>query len=159
MLDKKRVISAFVILYKDKIADIRKSLESTRKCAIDAPGSNVSHSDTSKFQYSNLALGIEKRMKEADEILKLLEFMLENGTTGNDVVSVGSLVSLRDIDTGELARYLLIGREGGGDFVIVDDAKVVIIYAKAPLARMIKGKEKGEEIEFLKKTLEITEIQ
>jgi len=159
MLNKGEVVRVFVSMYKKKIEEIRESLESTRKCAVDAPGSNVSRSDTSKFQYSNLALGIEKRLREAEEILKLLNRMYENSTSKSEVISIGSLVSLMNIDTREVIGYLLIGREGGGDSYLIGNVRVSLIYAKAPLAKMLNGRERGEEVEFLKKTFEIVEVQ
>jgi len=58
-MDKKKIIEEYLKFLDEKVKNTEKSLKSVRKDAIDAPGSNVSHSDTSKFQLSNVALGIE----------------------------------------------------------------------------------------------------
>jgi transcription elongation GreA/GreB family factor len=158
MIIKKDVLKVFIHEYEKKVEVLNLSLEANRKCARDAPGSNVSHSDTSKFQYSNLALGIEKRLTEANAILELLRNMSDN-LTSNKKISGGSIVNLKNIDTEEIAVYLLIAREGGGDSVMVDGKKITAVYIRAPLGRVLCGKEKGDEIEFLKKTFEIIEVQ
>ncbi len=157
-MNKNDVLKTFIGEYERKVDSLKSSLESTRKCARDAPGSNVSHSDTSKFQYSNLALGIEKRLKEASSILELLKRMGENPIK-SEKISGGSIIGLQNIDTGEVAHYLMITQEGGGDSVTLDGEKVTVIYTKAPLSRILLGKELGNEIDFQKKTFEIIEVQ
>lgn len=157
-MKKEEALEACIKHQKKNIEDLEKSLERVRQCAREAPGHNVSHSDTSKFQYSNLGLGIEKRYIEAKKALNLLEISFNDFSKRFTVIRVGSLFGLRDIGSGEINYYLLIPVGGGYKFEV--DGKIVIsISNKAPLARLTIGKEEGDEIEFREKTFEIVGMQ
>ena len=157
MVSKAVVIGAFVALFQENIERTKSSLEITRQNAVDAPGSNVSHSDTSKFQLSNLALGLEKRFNELTAIYNLLS--LYNTSKINKRGCGGCLITLQNINTKENATYLLITREGGGDSLIVEEEKVIVVSIHAPIGKLLVGKEIGDEVLFQGKAFEIVDLQ
>lgn len=154
-MDKKQVLKACIEKYEKRITDLEQSFETTKKHVIEAPGSNVSHSDTSKFQQSNLALGIQKRLIEVKLAFSQLRTL---SPVANDAIFVGALFSLKNLDSGEITNYLLIP-EGGGDLFDVDGEEVMSISAGAPLTEAIMGKKKGDRVNFRDRVLEITEVQ
>jgi len=154
MLNKVEIISHLVKLQEEKILSLKKSLSSTQKCVIDAPGSNVSHSDTSKFQYSNIALGLEKKIIEAGELLsriKIMDFSIKN------IVSLGSLIKVKDESIDNTIIYFIL--QSGGDIFEINGIQIICITLKAPLARAFLGKKVKDKVDFMEKTYKIIEIQ
>ena len=95
-MKKEEVLEVCIEREKKRIEELEQSLEITRKDAIDAPGSNVSHSDTSKFQGSNLALGIQKRLEESKVVLNYFKSL---PIVKKEVISVGAFFRLKDVST------------------------------------------------------------
>jgi len=155
-MEKRLVLDLLIKMQKEKIERLRKSYEKTREAAVDAPGSNVSRSDTSKFQFSNLALGIQKRIGEAESVLELIE---NTEPTESEFIMAGTFFSLKNTTSGEIFNYFLVCEGGGGELVKVENKEIKFISEGAPIAFSVKGREKGEKINFRDKTFEIIEVQ
>lgn len=155
MTNKGDILKLFVNKQEEKISLLKYSLRSTQDYARDAPGSNISHSDTSKFQQSNLALGIQKRLIEAQETLAHLKFIKDDY---EEKVRRGCLVTIKYIDMDDVHMYLIVLGEGG-ETIEYKSKKVTSITLNAPLAQAMLGKEVGDEIQFRNKKFEIIEIE
>ncbi|MBU4204632.1 GreA/GreB family elongation factor [Patescibacteria group bacterium] len=156
MLEKRKVLEACIKICEEKIENLKQSLESTQRSAVDAVSSRVSWSDTSKFQLSNLALGIERRIIEARLALSYLQYV---GLIFTDTICMGALFGLRDVNSGKINHYLLIF-EGGGDSFKIDDEEIMAISETAPLAQAVMGKRKGDRVTNRRgRTFEIIEVQ
>ncbi len=154
-MKKEEVIKAVAKVFTDKISELKSSLEGTRDRARDAPGHNVSHSDTSRFQLSNLALGIERQVVEYEEILKQIKGVsLEPA----DKISVGSLFILCDTGNDEERNFLML-YQGGGEKIIVDGVEITTLSVTAPIAQVCLGKEIDDEVKYRNTTFGVTEIQ
>ena len=153
-MNKKEVIEAVAKVFADKISELKSSLEGTRDRARDAPGHNVSHSDTSRFQLSNLALGIEKQVVEYEEILKQIKGVALEPA---DKISVGSLFTLCDTDSDEEKNFLML-YQGGGEKITVDGVEITTLSITAPIAQACLGKETDDEVKYRNNTFEVTEI-
>jgi len=154
-VEKKKVIDAVIKIFKEKIDSLSSSLKDTKSRARDAPGHNVSHSDTSKFQLSNLALGIEKQVLEYNQILgqlKDLSLKLSNK------ISIGSLFTLYGIENNEEKTFIML-YQGGGERIIIDNVEITTLSITAPIAQACLGKEVNDEIKYGENTFEVTEIQ
>lgn len=154
-MEKAEVLRICIKTQEEKIKNLRQSLENTRQSAADAPGSNVSHSDTTKFQLSNLALGIQKRLTETNLALNQLR---QIKPTASDSIFVGTLFTLKNIGDKKVSRYLLIPKDGGISFN-VKGREIASMSIEAPLAQAVMGKQKGDKINFRGKVLEIIEVQ
>ncbi len=154
-LEKNKVLDIFIKTQENKIQNLKKSLETMRQGAIDAPGSNVSHSDTSKFQLSNLALGIESSLID---VQKALNSFIGVQQMDFQTVYAGCLLTIRDSENKITVNYLLIP-EGGGDSFEVDGEKIMAISITAPLAQALIGASKGDKIKFRDKVFDIVDIQ
>lgn len=154
-MEKRKVLKAFIEKQEKKIEDLKQSLEKTQQGARDAVGSMQSWSDTTKFQLSNLALGLEKRVREAGEALSLLKGISENP---NDAISIGSFFTLRDIKSGNYTNYFLIP-QAGGEWLEIDGEEVLSISEEAPLIESVIGRRKGDKIEFRDRSFEVINLQ
>ena len=154
-MEKAKVFAAFIATKMSRIDDMKGALEGTRQEVIDSPGSNKSHSDTSRFQYSNLALGIEGSVAEAEYALALAR-ALPQGPFG--AVWPGCFFALKDVGSGEVSYYLFV-MEGGGDSFEVDGKEVMTISNNAPLVTSVRGKKKGELARFRERILEVLDVQ
>jgi len=139
---------------ESNLANMKQSLETVKKEAQDAPGANVSHSDTSKFQQSNLALGIQDRIASAEHVLGLLRGLPKEEL---DIIAAGSLFALED-ENKEIMYYFFV-LTGGGDILNVDGTEITTISAGAPLVRGLMGKKVGDRICFRGRELKVVEVQ
>lgn len=154
-MKKKEVIDAVVKVFMDKVKQLNLTLQSTTDRARDAPGSNVSHSDTSKFQLSNLALGIKKQILAYQQILKQLRNI---SVKPSAKISIGSLFILRNIENDEEKTFILLSR-GGGEKIIVNEIEIMTLSVTAPIARACFGKEINDEVKHKNNTFEVIEVQ
>lgn len=157
MLEKSKVLEVFIKAKEEKIRELKESLETTRQHAREAVPSMVSWSDTSKSQLSDLALEIEKVYIEAKLALEQLK-TLRDKLANNNEIAVGSLFTLRDVNSGETTNFFMVP-SGGGECVDIGNEEVTLISSKAPIAEAVMGKKKGEKIIFRNRTFEIVEIQ
>ena len=154
-MNKKEVIEVVAKVFTDKIGGLKSSLEGTRDRARNAPGHNVSHSDTSRFQLSNLALGIERQILEYEEILRQIKNISLEPT---DKIFVGSLFVLCDTENDEERKFLML-YQGGGEKIIVDDVEITTLSVTAPIAQACLGKETDDEVKYRNNTFKVIEIQ
>jgi len=131
MTSKEELVDAIIKAKEENISKLEESLKSTRKQAREAEGSNVTHSDTSKFQYSNLALGIEKRLLEANEGLEALNRIRQNIQT-RDFVAIGGVVQVMNIASQGNYRYFIVPF-GGGDSTEVEGEEITTISTASPM--------------------------
>lgn len=155
MLDKKKFLQACISIHEEKIRNLEESLAKIRNGAIDAVPSMVSWSDTTKFQLSNLALGVQKRLEEAK--LSLIQ-LKQLSPTINNTICVGSFFSLKEENTEEIKHYLLIPA-GGGDYFEFEGRKILSISPNAPLAKALIGKKNGDKVSFRDIILEVISVQ
>jgi len=153
-MEKKDVIAAIEKVFTDKVSSLNSTLGSTKDMARDAPGHNVSHSDTSKFQLSNLALGIQKQILDYQRILGQLKSL---STSPGARIGIGSLFILSDVESNEQKIFMMLS-EGGGEKITVDGNEIMTLSVTAPLARACFGKEVGNEVAFKDNSFEVSEI-
>lgn len=153
-MDKKRIMEALVGIVEKQIAETQRSLEKMRDRARDAPGSNVSHSDTSKFQLSNEALGLDGQIGKLNEILAYFHNMsLDSTTRGKE----GALVTLVAQHSGERTIYFLVVK-GGGERVCIEESGVTTLSLMAPLGRACRGVGAGDEVECNNKVYNVESV-
>ncbi|MDO8557538.1 MAG: hypothetical protein Q7R98_03725 [Candidatus Jorgensenbacteria bacterium] len=154
-MKKEEIVSVLEKLFLEKEKNLTKTLEETRDSACGAPGSNISHSDTSKFQLSELALSLEKQTREANEALVSIR---NTPVCQSSAVQVGSLVELEEKSSSKRTLYFVIPK-GGGETVQVGDSSVTTITAAAPLARACVGKKENEEVSINGRTYIIRNLE
>jgi hypothetical protein len=153
---KNAVLSAFADLFSQKIQSLTQILEDTRKRAQAAPGSNVSHSDTSRFSISNIALGIEAQLNLAREALIYLND-LNDPHYEKEEISVGSLFVIIDKDSGKELTFMLLIK-GGGEKISIGETEVVSITFGAPITKVFFGKKVGDYVLFNNRTYRVVRV-
>ncbi len=151
-MNKKDVVSAYRVALQQLLADQQALVRETAKIVRDAPGSNVTRSDTSRFQYGNQHLGQQLVLEATQGCLTSL------GEAENDCEAAqpGALVCLEDED-GSTNWYLIL-RKANALSVTLADIVVTAISAETPLSKSVLGKTVGEEAEFRGKMFCITEV-
>jgi hypothetical protein len=153
-MEKKEVIKAIAKVFEEKIAQLNSTLEGTSDRARDAPGSNVSHSDTSKFQLSNLALGFRNQVLEYQRVLGQLKDL---PAAASAKIGVGSLFVLSDVESNEKKIFMMLS-QGGGEEITVGEDKITTLSVTAPIAQVCLDKEIDDEIEFGQKSFEVIDV-
>jgi transcription elongation factor GreA len=82
---------------------------------------------------------LEQRIAKLEERLRDAR-VLEKGEVKSDVVSVGSLVRLRDIDAGKTFEYHIVGSAEA-------DPAEQRLSNESPVGRAIMGRKKGETVD------------
>ncbi|MFH0808707.1 MAG: hypothetical protein V1888_03795 [archaeon] len=142
--DKIEILEQVILYVKENLSGIKKSAKNTKERANDAPGAMVSHSDTSKTQLDNLAMGLKARTYELEIELE----NLENFTTRkNSNVSIGALIKLED-SVSVRFKHCYILPAGAGTVVDTEKGLVNIITTTAPLFNAMKGLEIDAEFYF-----------
>ena len=157
MIEKRKVLEACIKAQKKRIEDLKQSLERTQQSVREAPSSRQTWSDTSRFQLGSIAFETQRQVEEAKIALSQLR-MLSVDINVKNIISVGALFTLKDIDTGEVSRYLLIS-EGGGDSFDIEGEEIMFISVEAPLAKVLLSKKKSDKVIFRDKDLEVVEVQ
>ncbi|MEK7565169.1 MAG: hypothetical protein AAB501_02945 [Patescibacteria group bacterium] len=154
-MDKSKVVSAFAQATSQNIANLVASLEDTRKRTQDAPGSNTTHSDTSKFQLGNLALSIEVQVQKARETLAYISSIPVHC---EQIVQVGSVFELMDTKTEGIKIFFLVGI-GGGETFSVDGIMIITTTFSSPLGRVCIGKKNDQEVSCNGRTYIIKNVE
>lgn len=153
-IHKATVVQKFIELLEEHLVSLKNSLSETQRGAREAPGSNVTHSDTSKLRLSEVAFGLEKRVAEMNGALVSLRYPIVSVSR----VTVGALVAVREIRNGEVNYYYVV-RQAGGYIAEVEDTNVISISAGAPFCRNLMNKEMGDDFEFQGKELQIEFVE
>ena len=82
---------------------------------------------------------LEQRIAKLEERLRNAR-VLEKGDVKSDIVSVGSLVRLRDIDAGKTFEYYIVGSAEA-------DPAELRLSNESPVGKAIMGRKKGETVE------------
>ena len=153
-IDKATIIEKFIGFLEDHLKEVEHALSETQRGARDAPGSNVTHSDTSKSRLSDVALGLQKRVLELNEA----RAAFNNMSPKMSRVGVGAFVGIKNPVTDEMRYYFIVPKSGGYK-IEADTISVTSISIGAPFCRLLISKEVGDEIMFQGKEFEIEMIE
>lgn len=153
MLEKSKVIEALLVHLEGICRNMESSLQELRERVRDAPGANVSHSDTTKSQLSAVALGSEAQLLECRHMVAALQSVC---TTSSSSVCVGSLTMVRAPHGDE---WYLILPKARGDSVVIGGVEVTAISVTAPLSKALLNHSVGEIISWRGVSLEVVHIE
>lgn len=154
LINKGTIVEKFIDFLDSHLKELAHALSETQQGARDAPGSNVTHSDTSKSRLSDVALGLQKRVLELNEARAAFNNMSSKMST----VGIGALVGIKDPVTDEMRYYFIVPKSGGYK-VEVGTISITSISLGAPFCRLLINKEVGDEVAFQGKEFEIELIE
>jgi len=127
----------------DQISKQKKSIkDSITRCQneIDeAPGPMVSHSDTTRYQVSQLVFNLSDHLAKLEQAEKIMRE--SSAQNNNKALSVGSIAEL-DVDGKRI--FIFIVPNGVGGLTIDGDIKISIVSERSPMAVSIIGKKVGD---------------
>lgn len=157
MPEKKIVVEFCIKAYEQRILELRASLITVKDAVINAPGSTVSWSDTTKFQEGNLAAGIQERVSEFERDFSELKALESSISADKNTVGEGSLVAIQNIKTNEIAHYLVVPGNGGMHFS-VDAIEIITVSSGAPLVKALYSRKMGDSITIKDKSYKIISV-
>jgi len=152
---KKQGLQQLLEQLETSVKALTKSRDDTREMAKDAPSANQSHSDTSKFQLSNLQLSLDASRLETEKTIFLLQKTPLNRC---DKIALGAIFTIREVASESMGETYFLVSAGGGEEITLENINVVSITPGAPLVRACLHKNKGDTFVFMGKKFEITSI-
>mgnify|MGYP001590122840 CR=1 FL=1 len=141
-MDKKFLITEIIKELEAQKMQNEISLKATLQAAIEAPGAMESHSDTTKAQMHTLADNLRNSLTEKERAISVLRNLPEDQLQQSEVVQIGSVVEIQE--SGDKRNSYFVLPEGGGIEVKDEKRCVFVIASRAPLAKVLIGKKKGD---------------
>lgn len=154
LVDKKSAWRAVEQYLRDQIDLALRQVTEARQAATHPDAKQEGKYDTRALEASYLAFGQSKRIDELQTNFE--EFLKLGFPAAQAEVRIGSLVSV--LDTEDLPLYFLLQKHIGAFFVHVDQVKVQVLSASAPMATALLGKRVGDEVTFRDKSFTVVEI-
>ncbi|MBI5147883.1 MAG: GreA/GreB family elongation factor [Parcubacteria group bacterium] len=146
-MTKQKLLQNVIEKLRQEIKSAEQSFTATKNAAIEAPGAMQSHSDTTKFQMSQLAEEIQRSIYEKSLALSTLQNMIhQNFSPDSEKVEIGSLIETLNED-GKREFYFILP-VGSGIKIVDNDKTISVITPQAPLAVALIGKREKEVIKL-----------
>ena len=139
----------------NKVKTTQESLESIQQIINDAPKPSESHSDTTRFQQSQLASDTLNRLASLKKARMLADSILPEPS---NCLSAGALVLIQDRESGERDYYFVVPSQGGGESLLVDGLEIMTVFFRAPILAPIHEIKVGDTFKFRGKELILLEI-
>jgi transcription elongation GreA/GreB family factor len=153
---KSKVLECIIVLEKDRIDVIKKSIAEKRKDIIsfqDQEG-NDSLDNAKKVEYSIDLDNLRKSLSDHEEVLSRLKSMK---LSSNDNISFGSLINLENMVTGDSKMYFIICV--GGNDIKIDEKIVSTMSLRAPFVQSLINKKENDEVCFREVTFKVLSVQ
>ena len=151
-MDRITVFEAVLNAVKSQLERLEQAVETQHKVIDTTPGPTQSHSDTSRFQESEVVQEMTKSLEELRQVWSELNFFRADiKPTSSQIASVGSVVIIDSSGSSDI--YMILPCGGGTEITVEDGKTVSVITQNSPLALAIIGKTKGAEFELRTKTV------
>jgi len=151
-MDKMMIVNTYRTLLEQLLVTQEAVVKETASIVREAPGSNVTRSDTSRFQYGNQHLGQQMLVDATRECIG----SLREAERSYNSVRAGALVSVED-EQGTSSWFLIL-KKANAQVVNVGGEAITVISLEAPLSQALAGKTIDDEIEFRGKFFTLTEV-
>jgi len=153
-MDKQNVLRVYLESLDKKIEEVAGNLQSIYSNIDAAPTPSESHSDTTRSQLSQVALGISERLSS----LKTTRAMTSSSSSSRLIrPTIGALIEVEDNRTKEKVYYFVV-HGVGGESLLLDGSKVFSVSINAPILNPISKIKIGDTFEFRGRRLTLTEI-
>jgi transcription elongation GreA/GreB family factor len=160
----KLLFAQIIASKKEEIERTEQARQLSLKDTQEAEGAMISRYDTFLEEAQYLAGGQNKRLLEAKSVLASLEAFLQMDADTSSKVSIGSMITIENIDTEERKVFLMVfDGAGGGTFPVSSESeeKISAVSPSSPIGKAIFKYGVGEDIEcpVLVGVWEIVEIK
>ena len=153
-MNKQKVIEVYLNYLDRKIKDTENALESLYEGIDTAPGPSQSHSDTTRFQQSRVALETEGRLSSLKGT-RAVATLIPSVKLSSPIV--GALIEIEDLGFGETEYYFVVPWQGGESFLL-DNTEVMSVSPQAPILDAVANAKEGDIFEFRGRRLKLASI-
>lgn len=153
-MNKQDIVKTYLEHLDKKIEKNQKALDSLYEGVYSAPGPSQSHSDTTRFQQSNIASNADARLAFLRKIRTIIAmtFLKESQS-----VEIGALVVVEDVAFKDKEYYFVVP-DGGGESIEFEGVEVLFVSIRAPILEAVLKIKTGEFFEFRGRRLVLIEI-
>lgn len=136
-MDKTAVFKAVMETFRATLADHEKAAGAAREGASGDEVAQEGKYDTRATESSYLARGHAMQYEAMLDDLRTLEAYRVPPYDADEEIGTGALV---EVKTGRAVTHYFILPAGGGTEATVEDTEVVVINARSPISKELKGK-------------------
>lgn len=140
-MDKEKIRQALLEKMETERDKLKRSYESRKKAAIDAPGPMHARFDTTRQEQSALSSALANELNEIDRAITALRRL---PLRKSREVEGGAIVRVRE--NSKITDYFLVPK-GAGNYLL-EQFEVQTVAFSAPLGKAISFKKPGEEVKF-----------
>lgn len=144
-MQKTKVLSLIVEKLQADLTVANEAVRAAHEQATHAETQAKSQYDTFALEASYLAHGQSKRVEELSVALGRYQTLLLRDFSANSRIALTALVTLENENGDE--RIVFLGPDAGGQKVMCEGKRVVIVTPGAPLGEALLGKRVGDSIE------------
>ena len=143
MNKKEQIFDVVLTQIAKQKESLKNSIAGCQNEIDEAPGPMVSHSDTTRYQVSQLVFNLSDNLEKLEKAEKILQESAIKDNGG--IIAIGSVAEL-DVDGRN--TFIFIVPDGAGGLIIDGDIKISIVSEKSPMAKVILGKKMGDGASF-----------
>jgi hypothetical protein len=144
LINKQFLIQVVITKLTREIENLELSLGVTHQTINDAPGAMQSHSDTTRFQATNVVNEQSKTLLIKQQALRdLMFFASTHSYSQSDRVELGCVFSVTD---GNEETYFILVPGVGGTEIEYNGVEYQVTTPAAPLPSHAMGKKQGDKI-------------
>lgn len=156
-MEKAKVLALIVEKLRTDLDVANRAVIEARERATHEECQAKSQYDTFALEASYLAHGQAKRAAEVELALERYRNLTSRTFNASTPIALTALISL-ETEAGE-TKVVFLGPDAGGQKVLCDGIKVVIVTPNAPLGEALLGKRVGDDVEVqLDRTTQVLEI-
>lgn len=146
-MNKKSLIEKLIISFQEKAEGLRKSFESARQAAIEAPGAMQSKSDTTKFQMSQLSGSFFTSYQQIQRCVSALKNLKEIDLSKEcKTIRVGMVVKVEENQ--DETYYFILPSNCGGQSIEFEGLEITTISADSSIGQALLNKRVGDIVNF-----------
>ena len=140
-MNRELIKSKIINLLKERLDNLKGSLEKKIEIIKQSPTAMESHSDTSRFQFGQLADNLQTSIEKIEKVIR----EIEKDKTTTECIKQGSIVQ---IDRDGASLYYYVSSMGLGESFLIDGMEFRVISIDTPIAKSLLGKKVNEDVEI-----------
>lgn len=153
-MNKQDIVKIYLEHLDKKIEKNEKALDSLYEGVYSAPGPSQSHSDTTRFQQSNIASDTDIRLTSLKKVRTIIATMLLRKSQS---VEIGALIVIEDSVHKEREYYFVVP-DGGGESIEFEGVEILFVSIQVPMVEATSRVKIGDSFEFRGRKLILIEI-
>lgn len=147
-MDKATIFEAILELLLAHKQQSTYVLGQTHKAIDESPGPSQSHSDTTRFQTTEVVNEMAKSAEGKNRAVAALGYFKNDPALlrHSEVVTMGSLTK---VNFGGYIEYYFMLPDGAGTIIEFEETEVCVVTPSSPLGQALLAKQVGDEFDFV----------